>query len=281
MKNIFLKLSLVGLFAIGLTSCEEESGAVLNPDNGTNLYSFNLSNSDLAVNNTTFTDTIVIGVTSRSNVDRTINVNIDPSSDADPSYYSVPSSVVIPAGKFVGKLVVTGNADIIPEDGSESSLVFTLDDNLSFLDGKNFHVVSIYKSCAIESLAGTHRYVTTDIVSGDGSAIPQATLTGNVIFTATSNLINYTISDPSFGMYRSVYGDAPAVNPTSPAGLAWTCTGINAFGLDQYNDTLTYEVTQVNGPVLTLVWTNTYGDGATVQLTRRNGADWPAGLVTQ
>jgi hypothetical protein len=287
MKNIILKLSLLSLFAIGVSSCEEETGAVLNPDNGTNLYSFNLSRSTLAVTAEVKTDTIEVGVTSRSNVDRTIAVNIDPSSTATAAQYNVPSSVVIPAGKFIGKLVLTANEAEIPDGEIESTLVFTLDDALANLDEKNFHVVTIYKPCAYESLAGTHTYVQTELLAGTGgidSGSPvNGTLTGTVQFTDTAVIGRYLISDSSFGMYEAVYGDAPAPFATNPAGIAWSCTGAKGFGKTQYGNTETFylDVTAVNGPVLTLVWYSTYGDGGTVELTREGGADWPVELVTQ
>ena len=285
MKNIFLKLSLVGLFAFGLTSCEEETGAILDPNNGTNLYSFNAASSNLAVTEDIATDTIEIGVTSISNVDRTIAINIDPSSDATTAQYSVPSSVVIPAGKFIGKLVIRGNYDAIPEGEVKSTLVFTLDDSLQILDGKNFHVVSIYRPCAYENLDGTHTFVQHDVLTGSGtpgSGTPTGgEITGTVTFRATDVIGEFLVSDSSFGMYLEVYGDPVAPNATNPAGFAWRCSGGTAYGQTQYAEDLTYEVLAINGPVMTLQWDSSYGDGGTVEITREGGADWPVELVAQ
>lgn len=284
MKNIFYKLSLFCFIAVGLTSCDEDR-TVLNPNNGTNLFSFNKSNSNLAVTPEVTTDTIEIGVTSISNVDRTIAINIDPSSDATPDQYSVPTSVVIPAGKFLAKIVVTGHPEAIPEGEIKSTLVFTLDSTLSILDDKNFHVVSIYRPCAYESLAGTHSYVQHDLLAGNdapdsGSPVDGET-TGTVKFTESGTPGEYFVSDSSFGMFLAVYGDPIVPYAADPAGFAWRCTGGESFGKTQYNEAFTYQVLSVDGPVMTIKWDSSYGDGGTAELTREGGADWPAELVTQ
>ena len=284
MKNIFYKLGLVCLFAAGLTSCDEDR-VTLNPDNGTNLWSFNESSSDLAINNNVQTDTIEVGVTSSSNVDRVIPVNVDPTSTATSNLYTIePTSLVIPAGEFIGKIVVKGNFENVP-DGQTFQLILTLDESqVQILDEKSFHIITIFKSCITESLAGTHSYSQYNIVTGDGagnSTPVDLTTSGTVQWISTSVAGRYRTSDSSFGMYTAAYGDPAGQNATNPVSINWTCSGISTTGVDIYGDAVVYTVTSVNGPVLTLTWSSAYGDGGTVELTRAGGADWPDGLVTQ
>ena len=284
MKNIIYKLGLVCFLATAIVSCDEDK-VVLNPDNGSNLFSFNQSASNLAVNNEVQTDTIEVGVTSRSNVDRVIPINVDPASSATADLYTIEqTSLVIPAGEFVGKVVIRGNFDNLP-DGQEFQLVLTLDDSVQILDDKNFHIVTIFKSCVTESLAGTHTYSQYNIVTGDGSGNgtpTDITTTGTVKWTNASTAGNYRTTDSSFGMYTAAYGDPAGQNPTNPLIINWSCSGISTnVGVDVYGDPVVYTVTSVNGPVLTLNWSSAYGDGGTVELTREDNEDWPDGLVTQ
>lgn len=285
MKNIFYKIGVVCFMAIGLVSCEDENSAVLNPDNTQNLWSFNQTATEFAVNNEVFVDTIEVGVTSRADVDRIIPVIIDAaSSTATNAQYSIDaSSLVIPAGEFIGRIIITANADNLP-DGETFIINMMLDDSqVEILDEKMFHTVNLFKSCATEDLSGDHTYEQYNILAGDGagngSPVPNTT-SGTVTWNAAGNGV-YRTSDSSFGMYTEVYGDPAGENATNPVNIRWTCQGIVTTGVDVYGDAVVYTVTQVNGPVLTLTWSSAYGDGGTVELTREGGEDWPDGLVTQ
>lgn len=98
MKNfkLFL-LSLVAL--IGLTSCEEE----LEPQN-TNYVTFeNDRTLEVTPDGTSSFDVMVYSANVVGN-DRTFNVNVSDASTADPSSYTIGSSVTIPANSNVGKI---------------------------------------------------------------------------------------------------------------------------------------------------------------------------------
>jgi len=117
-------------------------------------------------------------------------------------------------------------------------------------------------------LGGTFDYVQTDMQAA-GSAC-DGEITGTVTWTETSEGA-YDISDVSFGLFGHCYGDSPAVGPT----LNDACDVISLSGSDQYGDSYTYTVVKIEGPVMTLEWTNTFNDGGTVVLTRQDGNDWP------
>ena len=50
---------------------------------------------------------------------------------------------------------------------------------------------------------------------------------------------------------------------------------LSITGLSQWDEAYTIENVVVNGPLLTFKWTNDYGEGAEIELTRDDGTDWP------
>ena len=134
--------------------------------------------------------------------------------------------------------------------------------------------------CASD-LAGELDYVQTEMVKGDGSgggAAAPGTLTGTIAWTqemgpAGPILGSYLTPDLSFGHYEAVWNDSPAYSAS--ARVKDACNALSTAGTDQYSDTYTYNVLSVIGPKLTIRWNNTYGDAGTVELTRKDGRDWP------
>lgn len=283
MKNIFYKLSFICLLTAAFTSCEEDriiyNGAA---EDGRWLFQDNASDIVGTDESTIVTDTIYVGVTSASDVDRIIPLNVDPVSTADTDLYSiVESSLFVPAGEFVGEVVVSINFDNLAE-GANETLVLTLDEEqVPVLDiTQNFMVINIYVSCATESLAGAHSYTTYNLVQGDGSgggAPVAGTAEGTVSWTSTGTPGIYGTSDLSFGHFATVWNDSPATSATARA--VWSCDGLTTSGVDQYGDTFTYDVVSIEGPVMTINFSNTYGDAGTTELTRSGGADWPMELM--
>ncbi|RZJ75045.1 MAG: hypothetical protein EOO45_06835 [Flavobacterium sp.] len=260
------------MFITSLTSCEEDR-VVLNTDQ--ELYQFAERTSELAISEVSTTGIVQLGATNKSNVDRTIPITVDATSTATGAQYSIPTSVTIPAGEFVGDIEITGNFDQLPE-GEDFTIVITIDDAAyPVLDGKNFHVVTLFKYCGTESLAGLHSYVSTDFIKGATGPVP-GTASGTMLWTE-SNTGMFNFPDLSYGHYGVVWNDSAASNGN--VGVQWTCNGLVAFGADQYDDPFTYTIVSVEGPVLVFTWSNTYGDGGTVTLTRDGGADWPEGLL--
>jgi len=283
MKNIFYKLSLACLFAAALTSCSsDDKGVILDPNNTQNLWSFNESASSLTVTNEVLTDTIEVGVTSASNVDREIPINIDATSTATSNLYSFQAgSLIIPAGKFVGKIILEGNFDNLP-DGATYTLVLTLDESqVSILDDYNFHVVTITKNCVTENIGGSHPYRQYNMVGGTEGPV-DTIKTGTMVWSQTAAGTGiFKIADLSWGLFSSVRGINAATVSGGNNFIQWTCAGLRANTQDQFGNSYTYDVVSVNGPVFTFNWTNTHGDKGTVEVTRNNGRDWPTSLLTQ
>ncbi len=282
MKNIFYKLSFVCLFALAITSCEED----ITIFDGEAAYHF-LQDSSTSQISPDDTEPIIIevGVTTKSDVDRQVSIFIDESSTADSEAYSLTSNVVtIPAGQYVGTLQIIPNFDFIPTNAV--SLVLVIDQpQENVIAGKDTYTLNLRRECIIDqSLAGIHNYVQYDISVGDGSGGVNQSIEGSISGTTVWTELNgptsgrYLIDDLSFGLYPQVYNDAPANDGS--AGVAWVCDELNALGFDQYNDPFTYTVQNVNGSVLTLKYINGYGDRGTVEITREGGEDWPEILQT-
>jgi hypothetical protein len=125
-----------------------------------------------------------------------------------------------------------------------------------------------------ESLAGTHSYVSTNMVRGGGNGACSGSITGTVVWGTTTTAGLYTTSDFSFGMYGACWGDPPATSAS--ARVNWFCNKIVPVGADFYGDTYTYTMVSVVGSVMTLDWINGYGDKGRVAITRQGGVNWPA-----
>lgn len=146
----FLKSAGLALLALVVVSCDKD-GEVFDVNGGQTAYMFTAPEYDLGVGpDDVATINVEVGVTTRSNQDRTVQIYVDPSSTAPANQYTLSStSVVIPAGEFVGNVAITGNFDNIPE-GTISTIVLKIDDATETVVDKNQTVVSVFRSCPIE-----------------------------------------------------------------------------------------------------------------------------------
>lgn len=144
-KHLLLFVATLGL----LTSCEEDL-VVYDVNNGQAVATIvNGSQQTLPVPDTGDTAIIEVGVTTVSDVDRTISISVDESSTADPSEYDIQqSTLVIPAGSFTGQIEVAANFNAIPETGI-TTLVVNLDDvqGADALGATTTHQINFFRFC--------------------------------------------------------------------------------------------------------------------------------------
>nr|MBX2874404.1 hypothetical protein [Saprospiraceae bacterium] len=159
------------------------------------------------------------------------------------------------------------NAEVTREDGT----VFTFDDFTGDLNNPGQRQAMQFSVSLVcpSDLAGTFDYVQTNM-KANGANCGQASISGTVTWTETGAGL-YATDDASFGQFGDCYGD----NPAAGLSINDSCDLISVAGSDQYGDGYTYDVISVEGPTLTLEWTNTFNDGGTVVLTRQDGKDWP------
>lgn len=182
-------------------------------------------------------------------------------------HYVVNStSLTIPAGENIGTLPI----DII-DDGINAGEQLHLDIRIVSADieigagfGQAVHTIQI--TC-VSDIAGS--YTTTasgDVGDGSGgSAGSYGPITSAVTFTATGTDGVYDVSDLSFGMYAQIYGD----NTPVTGRLEDVCDALTDLGdTDRFGDPFTVTGTRVaSSGVITLDWSNTWGDTGTVTLT--------------
>lgn len=209
MRKLFL-LTLI----FGIISCEEDTSNVLNQTS----VLFNKSVQNLPVSNTvqSFVE-VEIGVTTKSNVDRTFNFVVDPSSTATPNMYTLESnSVVIPAGQYTAKVKVTGNFENVPVTGL-STLVLKLASDQTNMPGKDSHTISIYRFC-LTNLAGNYSVTTNYQVHDFLPSFSTHTMTTQI--TAQSAENTYRVADFSGGLYSvGPYASAYGTGAASAANL--------------------------------------------------------------
>ncbi|MBI5914475.1 MAG: hypothetical protein HY842_03800 [Bacteroidetes bacterium] len=123
-------------------------------------------------------------------------------------------------------------------------------------------------------LAGEFDYKQYDIQKGVGGGAGAAfpgEITGTVTWSVGAAPGKYTSTDITFGQFAFAWSDDPVVLPV----INDACNVITLSGADQYGDTYIYNFTNITGAVATIRWTNTYGDAGTVELTRKDGKNWP------
>ena len=118
-------ISIFALILIGFTSCEEDL-VVFDNENGQTLAQFSQVSGVIPTPLDGATLEVTVGVTTKSDSDRTVSLGVDASSTASPDQYSL-NSLTIPAGAFDATLVITSNFEALPEEGSVN-LVLNLTD---------------------------------------------------------------------------------------------------------------------------------------------------------
>ena len=109
------------LFVITLifSNCEEQENIQFDSINGQTLVKFTSSAATLAVQPTGIsTQEILVEVSTLSDTDRTITLEVDEASTTATSNQYVITDIVIPAGAYSGSGSITGIYDNIPNSGS-------------------------------------------------------------------------------------------------------------------------------------------------------------------
>ena len=190
---------------------------------------------------------------------------IDPSSTAiEGVHYTVSSTTAtIAANTSTTELPIMILADNI-EAGELWTIVVNLvssDVDVSPLYNSATHEVQII--CESDLAGDYDAAADGNFGDGAGGQSPYSGLTAVVTLTDNGNGL-YSIDDMSFGLYPQGYGDTPPMGRVQDV-----CGDLSDVGdSDQYSDPFTIAGT-VDGStgVITLTWSNTWGDNGTVTLT--------------
>ncbi|WP_425637478.1 hypothetical protein ACPUEN_18880 [Algoriphagus yeomjeoni] len=203
----------------------------------------------------------------------TVNIEADPTSTAvEGVHYRLDSkSITIGSGEFVSTLpitVLTGNID--PSETPNLLLNITSATGAEVSSNYGSLKVAIRVICPSD-LAGTYSVFWEELQLGDGSGGADQTATDFVI--ASDNTMSfavagtglYNMDDMSFGMYPGLYGDSKPTGSIRDNCDVLTGAASNA---DRFGDPFTISGVVNDDGTITIIWSNTWGDGGTVVLTK-------------
>ncbi len=278
--NKIYTLLAVAVAAMTTTACFDDPGTdTLFNGNVVEFNAGNLPNgltSSFVRLNDTQTDVVQVQVNRVSTTATqpiTVNIESDPTSTAvEGVHYSLASkSIVINPGEFVVNFpvtVLTGN--ISPSEAPNLVLKIASASGADVSSNYNDLTVRIRVICP-STLAAKYSVFWERLQLGDGEGGADQTATNfviasakEVVFTAAGTG-SYTVDDISFGMYPGLYSDSKPTGRINDACSKLTGPSSNA---DRFGDPFT-----INGVVnpdgtLKITWSNTWGDGGTVILTK-------------
>lgn len=270
----------VAVGAMTTTSCFDDPGNETRY--GGNMVEFNAGNLPTGITSSfvrlssTQSDVVKVQVnrvSTTSTAAITVNIDADPTSTAVAGvHYSLDSkTVVINPGEFVVDFpvtVLTGN--ITPTETPNLVLKITSATGADVSTNYNDLTIRIRVICS-STLASKYSVLWERLQIGDGAGGAAQVLNNYTISSAkevvltTSGTGSYTVDDISFGMYPGVYSEAKPAGRINDACGKLTGPSSNA---DRFGDPFT-----INGAVnpngtLKITWSNTWGDGGTVILTK-------------
>ncbi|WP_299128316.1 hypothetical protein [uncultured Winogradskyella sp.] len=149
MKNIFKFLTIAAI-ATSLTSCEEDL-IVFDPVNGQELVGFSSAAYDLPIEiDATGALQVEVDVSNVSTSDRTFSISViddEENTTVDPSVYTVPNSVTVPAGSNKGVFTIDGvdnGVETTPE-----TLVLEIAGNAGSVLSIQRATVSVFEVCPL------------------------------------------------------------------------------------------------------------------------------------
>lgn len=204
----------------------------------------------------------------------TVTIEADPTSTAVQGvHYTLSSTTVtIPAGQNIAQLpvtVLTGNID--PTETPNLVLKITSANGAKVSVNYSTLTFRIRVICPSD-LEGTYEVFWRVLNLGDSDggvsqSVNNFTINSHptIILTEVGTGV-YSMSDMSFGMYPGVY------NVSAPSGtFTDRCNTLigAATNQDRYEDPFTINgVSTPEEGLIVITWSNTYGDGGTVELTK-------------
>jgi hypothetical protein len=131
-------------------------------DGGITAFHFTTATKAVGVSPLENTTSVDVGVTTRSNSERTYQVSVidEETSAADGSFTVNTSSLVIQPNSYTGSFEVSFDFDLIPASGSVNVALLLTPSSGSVLIGKEKIVLSVSRLCPLgtQSIAGNHSY---------------------------------------------------------------------------------------------------------------------------
>src|SRR5665647_910390 len=231
MNKLFYPL-FVGLALLNIASCKKNNSAVEKSTNPSGFVTFStISTSDtistyyIRSSNNTFK--IPVGITNVSDKDRIIQFTYTSATAIRGQQFTAPTSIVIPAGKALDSLTISGMFSGYTAPGRIDTLKISITGgDVPVNPIKNNYIVYLRKYCEVIAAQMTGDYTNTVDYYG-GQASSQGPYTATVTnwvstgpTTATAYIINLGFtSDNGWGPFPPT---APAANPGIQVTFDWT-----------------------------------------------------------
>lgn len=222
---------------------------------------------------------VEIGSTVKSNNNRSYTVSVtDESPTQEGAIFQLNSTTtVIPAGEYIGSVVLNIDFEVLPDDGFQVELALSGDGVATF---DNVVTVNVIKLCPIPG--DRYQESTWNVVStvcyGDASgncdpANSNIPLVDTVIMTAGEEVNQFMLSDITGGLYGQEYNAAD-----QPGMIVEICERLildnqpdTVYGGDFFNGEGEVILNEEGNIVeFTIVWSNGYGDAGTSTFTPAN-----------
>lgn len=230
MKKILIIIAFVGV----LFSCSENESKKYNPNSDQALVYFGEETASLLIEiDATGQLVVPVNASTLSSVDRTVTIDIDvDNTTADSQNYTVPATVIIPAGEYSGDLVIDG-VDVTAETTPEL-LVLTISsfsDASAVISSRDLEV-SVLQYCPIASTSFVGSYLIEEITPYvDGPTLNDGAIV-NLVATSetgrsfmTDHYPDYCSNNPRAFLFSLVCGDV-IVNANQRSTCACSSDGL-------------------------------------------------------
>lgn len=186
MKNskilMFLSLSIV-LFSF--SSCGDPEKVIFNGEPGDPvLVTFGTTSIDLQINKDAVGDVKVnVNTTTKAPQDRTFSIEVlegENMTTADPATYEIPTTVTIPANKYVGTFTITGT-DIGVEIAPKIVTIKLTSTNPNIILEDNVAVVNVYEVCEVPDDFLVGKYMIADVTATIGPGNNSANFESGIV----------------------------------------------------------------------------------------------------
>jgi len=275
LKSIYKPLLAVGVVILGLTSCKKNNLVIdQDPLIPPTFSKFNVLKAadtlqNYYVKNTNEPLKIPIGITTVSDVDRTVQLTFTSNSALSGIQYTAPTSIKIPAGKTVDTLVLQGLYSGYPTSTRKDTLTIKITGgDVAVGAYYNRYVVIMRKSCPVDLVALAGNYTNTNEYNSAGTFQygPYTTSVTNLVLkpgsttVATGKLTN--LYDDSWNAIDATFDWSdpnPAnwkvtITPPQPTGKSYsgapTSVRTSSSALSVFNTcdrSITLNIDLVNG----------------------------------
>ena len=200
-----------------------------------------------------------------------------PSTDVTFDLAEVLDELGVNQDSVSGGDVIRFEATIVMNDGREFTRFNTGSNVVSGASFRGTFLVDQTIVCPSD-LAGTYALEASIPEMYADSACLATSFSGESVWQETAEGV-YNVSDLTFGGWSACYDGNTGSDITSTPGgslqLQDACNRLSFVGADEFGDSYTIDTLSVSGSVLTLAWSNTYGESGTAILTRTDSTEWP------